>query len=83
MSKKTSGAAADAPQIPEKYEEIVVQLNGLVEKLESGGLSLEEAVTAFEAGIRLARAGAGKLDEAEKRVEVLLKDDSVEDFEGQ
>jgi len=46
----------------ERYEEIVQRLAKVVEKLEGGGLSLEESIAAFEEGIRLARAGAARLD---------------------
>lgn len=67
--------------VPERYEEIVQKLGQVVERLEGGGLSLEEAIQAFEQGIRLARAGAQKLDAAEKRVEVLLENDRTQPFE--
>ena len=48
----------------------------------SGGLSLEESIAAFEEGIRLARAGAAKLEEAERKVELLLENDRVAPFGG-
>lgn len=84
MAQQTDAPAGESVNetvIPDRYEEIVSSLGELVEKLESGGLSLEDAVTAFESGIRLARAGAAKLDEAERRVELLLADDRTEPFE--
>lgn len=62
-----------AADLPERYEEIVARLSRLVEKLEGGGLSLEDSIAAFEQGTNLARAGARKLDEAEKKVEVLVE----------
>ena len=67
------------PQDP-RYEEIVQRLTRVVERLEGGGLSLEESIAAFEEGIRLARTGAGKLEEAEKKVELLLEGDRVAPF---
>ena len=67
-------------ETPQRYEEIVQRLSRVVEKLEGGGLSLEESIAAFEEGIRLARAGAGKLEEAEKKVEVLLENDRTAPF---
>ena len=67
--------------VPERYEEIVAKLGQVVERLEGGGLSLEEAVAAFEQGIRLARAGSARLDEAERRVELLLENDRTEPFD--
>jgi exodeoxyribonuclease VII small subunit len=65
----------------ERYEELVQRLAKVVEKLEGGGLSLEESIAAFEEGIRLARAGAARLEEAERKVEVLLEGDRVAPFE--
>lgn len=73
----------DAPQPGDaRYEDIVQRLTRVVERLEGGGLSLEESIGAFEEGIRLARAGAGKLDEAEKKVELLLDGDRTAPFTG-
>ncbi len=67
--------------LPERYEEVVSRLAQIVERLEGGGLSLEESVAAFEQGIRLARAGASKLDAAERRVEILLDGDRTQPFD--
>jgi exodeoxyribonuclease VII small subunit len=76
-------AEATAQPVSEKYEEIVSRLAKVVERLEGGGLSLEESIAAFEEGIRLARAGAAKLEEAERKVEVLLEGDRTAPFSGQ
>lgn len=56
------------------FDEVLTTLKGVVEKLESGQLSLEAALGAFEEGVRLARQGAQILDAAERRVEILLRD---------
>jgi exodeoxyribonuclease VII small subunit len=71
--------------IPEeqRYEEIVQKLGKVVERLESGGLSLEESIAQFEEGIKLARAGAAKLEEAERKVEVLLEGDRTAALSGE
>jgi len=69
--------------VSEKYEEIVSRLAKVVERLEGGGLSLEESIAAFEEGITLARAGAARLEEAERKVEVLLEGDRTAPFSGQ
>jgi exodeoxyribonuclease VII small subunit len=76
-------ADVTAQPVSEKYEEIVSRLAKVVERLEGGGLSLEESIAAFEDGIRLARAGAAKLEEAERKVEVLLEGDRTASFSGQ
>ncbi len=73
--------AQETTELPQKYEEIVEALGRIVERLESGSLSLEDAIEAFERGVKLARAGARKLDEAEKRIEILLEHDRVQPFE--
>jgi exodeoxyribonuclease VII small subunit len=67
----------------QRYEEIVQKLGKVVERLEGGGLSLEESIAQFEEGIKLARAGARKLEEAERKVEVLLEGDRTAPFSGE
>ncbi|HVV50463.1 MAG TPA: exodeoxyribonuclease VII small subunit [Polyangia bacterium] len=57
---------------PERYEEILTRLRGLVERLEGGNLPLEESLRAFEEGMELCRRGTAILDGAEKKVELLL-----------
>lgn len=63
-----------------KFEEALTRLEEIVKKMEDGDLTLEESLEAFEEGIKLSRLCAKKLDEAERRVEILLKDedDNVE-----
>ena len=60
---------------PVKFDEILARLRVLVERLEGGNLPLEEGLACFEEGIRLCGRGAELLDQAEKRVEVLLATD--------
>ena len=50
------------------FEQALSQLTGLVEKLESGELPLEESVAAFEQGVKLSRRCESLLDEAEQRL---------------
>ena len=57
---------------PERFEEILARLRGLVERLEGGNLALEESLRAFEEGMELCRRGTVILDGAEKKVETLL-----------
>jgi exodeoxyribonuclease VII small subunit len=58
----------------EKFEDTLHKLEKIVARLEEGDLPLEESLKLFEEGIRLSRFCEQKLDEAEKRVEILLKD---------
>lgn len=57
----------------DKFEDNLSRLEEIVRKMESGDLSLEDSLKAFEEGIKLSRLCAKKLDESERRVEVLLK----------
>jgi exodeoxyribonuclease VII small subunit len=60
------------PEAAERFEEILLRLRGLVERLEGGNLPLEESLRAFEEGMDLCRRGTSILDSAEKKVETLL-----------
>ena len=57
---------------PERFEDILGRLRGLVERLEGGNLPLEDSLRAFEEGMELCRRGTVILDGAEKKVETLL-----------
>jgi exodeoxyribonuclease VII small subunit len=57
-----------------KFEEAIADLEQVVEHLESGDLSLEDSLTAFEKGVGLVRYCNQKLSEVEKKVELLVKD---------
>ena len=71
----------------EKFESSLKRLEEVVKKLETGDLPLEEALKAFEEGVKQAAFCTRKLDEAEKRVELLLKQKdgsfSTEEFKEQ
>ena len=56
------------------FEQIVAQLSAVVAQLENGELPLEQALATFEQGVALSRLGSQRLDEAERRVELLLRD---------
>jgi exodeoxyribonuclease VII small subunit len=56
------------------FEDALAALEKVVERLEKGELPLEESLKLYEEGIRLSRLCHGKLEEAEGRIEVLLKD---------
>ncbi len=57
----------------EKFEDALGKLEKIVSKLEEGDIALEESLRLFEEGIRLSRFCNQKLDEAERKVEILLK----------
>ena len=54
------------------FEESLEKLSRLVEKMESGDLSLEESLKIFEEGIKLSKDCQNALSEAEKKVQALL-----------
>ncbi|HTW89056.1 MAG TPA: exodeoxyribonuclease VII small subunit [Candidatus Binataceae bacterium] len=56
-----------------KFEEELGDLEQIVSRIDSGELSLEESIAAFERGVALVRSLNGKLDEIERKVEVLIK----------
>lgn len=55
------------------FEKTLEQLNTLVEKMERGGLPLEESLKYFEQGIALTRRCQQALEEAEQKVQILLE----------
>lgn len=57
------------------FEATIQELDTIVESLENGDLALDDALKKFERGIALARAGQGKLNDAEQRVSILLNND--------
>ena len=58
-----------------KLEDCLARLEQSVGALETGNLPLEESLKVFEEGITLARHCSRYLDDAERRIEMLVKDD--------
>ena len=59
-----------------KFEAALSRLEEIVRELEKGDLPLEESLKYFEEGIKLTRICNKRLEEAERKVEILLKDSS-------
>ncbi|HXB54546.1 MAG TPA: exodeoxyribonuclease VII small subunit [Vicinamibacteria bacterium] len=59
---------------PPSFEEGLKQLEEIVQKLEKGELALEESLRLYEEGIHLSRLCHAKLEEAEGKIEILMKD---------
>lgn len=55
------------------FEDAMKQLEEIVRKLEDGSDSLEKSLSLFEEGVKLTRYCNEKLDQAEKKLEVLMK----------
>ena len=60
------------------FEKSLEELEGLVERMEHGDLTLEESLKDFERGIELTRACQKALQEAEQRVRQLVEKDDGE-----
>ena len=58
---------------PKRFEEELKDLEEIVGKIDSGELTLEDSIGAFERGVVLVRSLNQKLDEIEKKVEVLSR----------
>jgi exodeoxyribonuclease VII small subunit len=77
--KKAAADKAPASKVePDEldFEAALKRLTAIVERLESGDLSLEQSLALFEEGTRLSRTSQAQLDAAEKRVEELLAIDA-------
>ncbi len=62
--------SADGPS----FEAALEQLEAIVDRLEQGDLALEDALRAFEAGVGLTRRCSKQLSDAERRIEVLVRE---------
>lgn len=72
---KGAGAPSSADALSAlSFEQALEKLEGIVDRLERGDLPLEEALEAFEQGVALTRRCAGQLDDAERRIEVLVQE---------
>ncbi len=72
-------------QQPKSFEASLEALEQIVQELEQGDLPLEKSLELFEQGIRLSRECQERLNQAERRIEVLLRDNqgrvTVSEFE--
>ncbi len=57
-----------------KFEEAIKRLEEIVNRLEAGDIPLDDSIKLFEEGVKLYQICLKRLDEAEKKVEILLKD---------
>lgn len=67
-TKSTSGGEKGM-----KFEEALKKLEEIVEKLEQGEVPLEKSIQLYEEGMKLSKFCAGKLEEAEKKIEILTR----------
>ncbi len=65
--------SGERPEDGAKFEDQLENLEAIVSQIDSGELSLEQSIDAFEHGVKLVRSLNHKLDEVERRVEVLMR----------
>ena len=68
-----NGAMAEEKTIPRNFEASLEELERIVKELEKGDLPLEQSLSLFENGMRLSAECKRQLEEAESRVEILMK----------
>jgi exodeoxyribonuclease VII small subunit len=56
-----------------KFEEALKKLEKIVDELENGDLSLDEALKKYQEGLELSRQCSQRLDSAKKKIDVLVK----------
>lgn len=65
---------SNGPEQARSFEASLEALEQIVHQLESGDLPLEKSLELFEQGIRLSRECQERLGQAERRIEILLRD---------
>ncbi len=60
------------------FEDSLNELEKIATNLESGDLGLDEAIAEFEKGIKLSKECSQKLDEAEKKINILVQNENGE-----
>lgn len=73
MSAKTAASAAQTA-LPEDFESALAALEALVAKMESGDLSLEASLEAYQHGVALSKVCQAHLSKAEQHVRILEAD---------
>lgn len=59
-----------------KFEEAMQELESIANSLEKGNLTLEESVLKFEEGIKLSKQCNDMIEQAEKKISILLQKDN-------
>jgi len=73
--------AAEAGLVDLDFESALGELEALVEQMETGELSLEDSLNAFERGVKLTRHCQSALQQAELKVKVLSEKNTLEDLD--
>ena len=71
MSARSRLKAEMADTSIKDFEAAIVELETIVKKLEEGDLALEQSLALYERGVQLSRFCHARLEEAERRIEIL------------
>jgi exodeoxyribonuclease VII small subunit len=66
---------------PQQFEQNLRELENIVQQLEQGDLSLDQALLQFERGVQLSRLSQQQLQSAEQKVQILLQQPSGEQLQ--
>jgi exodeoxyribonuclease VII small subunit len=80
-TEKTTASGTDTIDAELDFETALGDLETLVERMESGDMSLEESLKAFEHGVKLTRHCQAALKSAELKVKMLTANDELVDLE--
>lgn len=73
MAKKNTAVSGGETPEARGFEELLAEAEGLAEKMEEGGLTLDESIRSYEKGVENLRRCADLLRAAEEKVQVLLE----------
>jgi exodeoxyribonuclease VII small subunit len=66
---------------PDGFEQSLAELEKIVETMEQGEITLEDALSSFETGIKLARNCQKTLSDAEQKVRILIEENGTQTLE--
>lgn len=75
MSQSANAKAKGAPGEPVSFEAAIDELERIVARLESGDVPLEQAIELFQEGMKLSHLCSQKLDQVERKIEMLVEDE--------
>lgn len=81
MPKTTSKKTTTKKSKPLDFEKALIELEGLVETMEQGDMSLEDSLKQFERGVELTRQCQTALRDAEQKVQILIDKSEQADLE--
>lgn len=74
MRKMSSKHSSEIQESPQDFETAIAELESLVASMESGGMSLEQSMAAYQRGVALSKICQQRLAAAEQQVKVLEAD---------